>query len=256
MLHLSKRIYVVSVFLFLLVSLHAQGENNETKEVTISNSYRDEADILLNKGGYLNLSKRLSINNVDPSIRISPDDSPIMDKFVSCRARGDEGDMSDGVSWVMVWIDRDTGSLKASYPPNYHCSFNQNNAKREISDYLIIYYLDRDKKQCDGRQLTEYVNNAILLGSGVINISKNDALGAGAISRAINSTDFNWYQSTLSDMRKHDLFLKRSGCNSLMFGPSTSDITKLKRISSQIDGLLNQEMNTSGFITESDGLIR
>lgn len=253
MLHLSKKIYVISVLLFPLVSLNARGENNKTKEITISDSYRDEADILLNKGGYLKLSKRLSINNVDPSVRISPDDSPIMDKFVSCRTKGDAG---DGVSWVMVWIDRDAGALKASYPPNYHCSFNKNMAKREVSDYLIISYLDRDNKQCDGRQLNEYVNNAILLGTGVINISKNDALGAGAISRAINSTDFNWYQSTLSDMRKHDLFLKRSGCNSLMFGPSTSDVTKLKRISSQIDGLLNQEMNTSGFITESDGLIR
>lgn len=247
---------IIVIILFPFVALHASEKNKGTQEIIISDSYHAESELLLKKGAYLNLSKRLSINQVDPSVRMVPDDTPIIDRFASCKTIGNDSTSVDGVSVVMVWIDRDSETLKASYPSNYHCSFNRKMARKEISQYLIDYYLDRNNKQCDGRQLAEYVNNAIWLGSGVIKISKAESLGAGAISRAISSTNFNWYQNTLSDMRTHDLFLKRSGCNSLMLGPSTSDVTKLKSIRSQIDDLINQEINTSGFISESEPLMR
>ncbi|WP_340052104.1 hypothetical protein [Pseudomonas proteolytica] len=110
--------------------------------------------------------------------------------------------------------------------------------------------------QCDGRQMYNYVDTALMAGSGVVNVANDPAYGGGSVSLALKSQNMRTYNAMVSDIREHDLRLSRSGCKSLVNGPTKGMMSSLRRVESKIRALVNSQYGDKGILTDGFGEIR
>nr|DAF69932.1 MAG TPA: hypothetical protein [Caudoviricetes sp.]DAF75190.1 MAG TPA: hypothetical protein [Caudoviricetes sp.] len=110
--------------------------------------------------------------------------------------------------------------------------------------------------QCDGRQMYNYVDTALMAGSGVVNVAKDPAYGGGAVSLALKSQNMQTYNAMIADIREHDLSLARSGCKSLVNGPTKGMVTSLRQVEAKIRALVNRQYGDKGILTDGFGDIR
>lgn len=110
--------------------------------------------------------------------------------------------------------------------------------------------------QCDGRQMYNYVDTALMAGSGVVNVANDPAYGGGSVSLALKSQNMRTYNAMVSDIREHDLSLSRSGCKSLVNGPTKGMMSSLRQVESKIRALVNSQYGDQGILTDGFGEIR
>ncbi len=107
--------------------------------------------------------------------------------------------------------------------------------------------------QCDGRQMYNYVDTALLAGSGVVNVANDPAYGGGSVSLALQSQNMKTYNAMIADIREHDLSLARSGCKTLTNGPTKGMMSSLRQVESKIRALVNSQYGQKGLMTEGFG---
>ena len=108
-------------------------------------------------------------------------------------------------------------------------------------------------KQCDGRQMYNYVDTALLAGGGVVNVANDPTYGGSSVSLALKSQNMQTYNAMIADIREHDLSLARSGCRSLTNGPTKGMMSSLRQIESKIRTLVNSQYGEKGVLTEGFG---
>ena len=110
--------------------------------------------------------------------------------------------------------------------------------------------------QCDGRQMYNYVDTALLAGSGVVNVANDPAYGGGSVSLALKSQNMQIYNAMIADIREHDLSLARGGCRSLINGPTKGMMSSLRQVETKIRALVNSQYREKGVLTEGFGEIK
>lgn len=119
-----------------------------------------------------------------------------------------------------------------------------------------VAFADDSEKRCDGRQMYNYVDTALMAGSGVVNVANDPAYGGGSVSLALKSQNMQTYNSMIADIREHDLSLARSGCKSLTNGPTKGMMSSLRQVESKIRALVNSQYGDKGILTDGFGDIR
>lgn len=186
---------------------------------------------------------------------------------------------------LFIYLDRPEGSkennwsLFVLYPENYKCSPPRHEIEAVLEDKLKdvkkwnayaesdeakenyrIFQKEQESKppidQCDGKQMLGYVQSAIDTGTGVLNISNNEAWGGGATGLALSSSTMGDYNYSVVSMREHDLYLARSGCKSLKDGPTPAMLSRLKQIDFKIQALIRSQYNQPGLITNGFGGVK
>lgn len=117
-------------------------------------------------------------------------------------------------------------------------------------------FASENSMQCDGRQMYNYVDTALMAGSGVVNVANDPAYGGGAVSLALKSKNMHTYNAMIANMREHDLSLARSGCKSLVNGPTKGMMSSLRQVESKIRALVNSQYGSKGILTDGFGDIR
>lgn len=110
--------------------------------------------------------------------------------------------------------------------------------------------------ECDGRQMYNYVDVALQAGGGVVNVANDPAYGGGSVSLALNSQNMQIYSAMIADIREHDLSLARSGCKSLVNGPTKGMMSSLRQVESKIRSLVNSQYSEKGILTDGFGEVR
>lgn len=110
--------------------------------------------------------------------------------------------------------------------------------------------------ECDGRQMYNYVDVALKAGGGVVNVAHDPAYGGGSVSLALKSQNMQIYSQMISDIREHDLSLARSGCKSLVSGPTKGMMSSLRQVESKIQALVSSQYREKGILTDGFGDIR
>lgn len=113
-----------------------------------------------------------------------------------------------------------------------------------------------EERQCDGRQMYNYVDVAIKAGSGVVNVANDPSYGAGSVTHALRSKNMEIYNAMSVSIREHDLYLARSGCKSLNGGPTKGMMSTLRQVDAKIGGLINRQYNQKGVLTDGFGSAR
>ncbi|HEI6841487.1 TPA: hypothetical protein ACTM63_004157 [Yersinia enterocolitica] len=201
------------------------------------------------------LFKRLNIPiQPDDEVRMVPDNSKELDVLVKCNSIKEinKNEYKD----IIIYLNNNTGMVTARYPLEYRCSFDKNKIRESIHKSSELYFNQLQINQCDGRQITGYVDASITYGSGVLNIANNPSWGARAVSMALNSDLMTNYLLNIYDMRKHDLYLSRSGCKSLKNGPTQQEINRLKKVTSDIEKLSTKQATSEGLITGPNGVLK
>lgn len=106
---------------------------------------------------------------------------------------------------------------------------------------------------CDGRQMYNYVDVALKAGGGVVNVANDPAYGGGSVSLALKSQNMRLYNAMIVNIREHDLSLARSGCKSLVNGPTKGMMSTLRQVESKIQALVASQYREQGLITEGFG---
>lgn len=117
-------------------------------------------------------------------------------------------------------------------------------------------FADDGETQCDGRQMYNYVDTALMAGGGVVNVAKDPAYGGGSVSLALKSQNMRTYNAMIADIREHDLSLARSGCTSLVNGPTKGMMSSLRQVESKIRSLVGSQYGEKGILTEGFGETR
>ena len=110
--------------------------------------------------------------------------------------------------------------------------------------------------ECDGRQMYNYVDVALKAGGGVVNVANDPAYGGGSVSLALKSQNMQIYSQMISDIREHDLSLARSGCKTLVNGPTKGMLSSLRQVESKIQALVSSQYREKGILTDGFGDIR
>lgn len=110
--------------------------------------------------------------------------------------------------------------------------------------------------ECDGRQMYNYVDVALRTGGGVVNVANDPAYGGGSVSLALNSQNMQIYSAMIADIREHDLSLARSGCKSLVNGPTKGMMSSLRQVESKVRSLVNSQYSEKGILTDGFGEVR
>lgn len=110
--------------------------------------------------------------------------------------------------------------------------------------------------QCDGRQMYDYVDVALLSGGGVVNVANDPAYGSGSASIALKSQNMRLYSTAVGDIREHDLSLARRGCRELVNGPTKGMMSSLRQIDSKIRALIDSQYSDQGILTDGFGEVR
>lgn len=200
------------------------------------------------EGEHVVLSKRLGDVHVGDDVRLEPDDSTIVDAFVSCKAKG-KAKLGD---FLMIYLTEKPGHIQARYPTSYECDFNHQAFER-----AIISKYNEDKKifdmnngrLCDGKNLRTLVAVASAYGQGILNIAKDPRWGGHSVSLALHSENVPGFYQGLVNIRQYDLGLKDSGCESLSDGPTDAEISRLNNIRMEVNGLAAAESNKHGFVS-------
>lgn len=117
-------------------------------------------------------------------------------------------------------------------------------------------FADGGATQCDGRQMYNYVDTALMAGSGVVNVANDPTYGGSSVSLALKSQNMQIYNSMIADIREHDLSLARSGCKSLANGPTKGMMSSLRQVEAKIRTLVNSQYGEKGVLTEGFGELR
>lgn len=110
--------------------------------------------------------------------------------------------------------------------------------------------------ECDGRQMYSYVDVALKAGGGVVNVANDPTYSGGSVSLALKSQNMQIYNQMISDIREHDLALARSGCKTLVNGPTKGMMSTLRQVESKIQALVNSQYQEKGILTDGFGGIR
>ena len=201
------------------------------------------------EGQHVVLSKRLGDARVGDDVRLAPDDSPIVDTFVSCKTKG-KAKLGD---FLMIYLTEKPGHIQARYPTSYECDFNH----QAFEQAIISKYNDDKKifdmnngKLCDGKNLRTLVAVASAYGQGVLNIAKDPRWGGHSVSLALQSENVPGFYQGLVNIQQYDLGLKNSGCESLSDGPTDAEISRLNNIRMEVNGLAAAESNKHGFVSQ------
>lgn len=98
-----------------------------------------------------------------------------------------------------------------------------------------------------------YVDVALKAGGGVVNVANDPAYGGGSVSLALKSQNMRLYNAMIVNIREHDLSLARSGCKSLVNGPTKGMMSTLRQVESKIQALVASQYREQGLITEGFG---
>ena len=110
--------------------------------------------------------------------------------------------------------------------------------------------------ECDGRQMYNYVDVALMTGAGVVRGANDPTYGGSSVSLALNSQNMQIYNAIIVNIREHDLSLARSGCKSLINGPTKGMMSSLRQIDSKIRALVNSQYSEKGILTAGFGDVR
>ncbi len=113
-----------------------------------------------------------------------------------------------------------------------------------------------NQAECDGRQMYNYVDVALKAGGGVVNVANDPEYGGSSISLALKSQNMRIYSKMISDIREHDLSLARSGCKTLVKGPTKGMMSSLRQVESKIQALVSSQYSEKGVLTDGFGDIR
>ena len=117
-------------------------------------------------------------------------------------------------------------------------------------------FASENTAHCDGRQMYNYVDTALLAGSGVVNVANDPTYGGGSVSLALKSQNMQIYNAMIADIREHDLSLARSGCKSLTNGPTKGMMSSLRQVETKIRALVNSQYGEKGVLTKGFGELR
>lgn len=110
--------------------------------------------------------------------------------------------------------------------------------------------------QCDGRQMYDYVDVALLSGGGVVNVANDPEYGSGSASIALKSQNMRLYSRAVANIREHDLNLARRGCTTLVDGPTQGMMSSLRQLDAKIRALLDSQYDDRGILTDGFGEVR
>lgn len=257
-----KKIYVLSMAFLYLNSAFSMASSPEkipdfldkTRMVYMQDMFTSELGKYISlikevEGEHVVLSKRLGDVQIGGDVRLDPDDSTIVDTFVSCKTKG-KAKLGD---FLMIYLTEKSGHIQAIYPTSYECDFNH-----QAFEQAIISKYNEDKKifdmdngkLCDGKNLRTLVDVASAYGQGILNIAKDPRWGDDSVSLALHSENVSGFYQGLVSIRQYDLGLKNSGCESLSDGPTDAEISRLNNIRIEVNGLSAADSNKHGFVSQ------
>lgn len=181
--------------------------------------------------------------------RVAPDTGKEIEEIATCKKIKSFPDAS--YKNVSVLLHNSTGVLELRYPLEYECTLDIEKTKGMIRDEAILYEQTRPDTiamtpgMCDGRQMRGYVESTILSARGILS-----AVGSWSPGVALGNYNLmGGYYRGASDVREHDLYLKRRGCTSLLGGPSDDQLKELRRVVLEVEQMSAREAASPGVIT-------